>query len=159
MIVGSVASIVYGEPRLTKDMDLVIEVSQSDSKTFFESFPFPEYYCPPVDILSSEFSEKGQFKILHQDSGIKIDFIIRKNSEHAKTEFSRKTKIPFWKGFEAYIASAEDVILKKLVYYREGLSEKHLRDIRGIIATTQLDQSYITKWIKILHLEEEWTKI
>lgn len=156
MVVGSIASIIYGEPRMTKDMDIVIQVNHLDAQSFEELFPYPEYYCPPKDILSSEFSEQGQFNILHQDSGIKVDFIVRKNSPHAKMEFERKKRIVFWENQEAYIATAEDVILKKLSFYREGRSEKHLRDIRGILAQSKVDKDYLEAWVKTLKLEDEW---
>lgn len=144
---------------MTKDMDLVIEVNASSSQRFYDLFPFPEYYCPPIEILNSEFSESGQFNILHQPSGVKIDFMVRKNSAHAKTEFLRKKKLHFWKDLEAYVAMPEDVILKKLSYYKEGLSDKHLRDIRGILAQTEVDQSYLKDWISKLKLQDEWLLI
>jgi hypothetical protein len=58
-----------------------------------------------------------------------------------------------WPGFQANIAAPEDVIIKKIEFYREGGSEKHIRDIRGIVSNTEMDQSYLQAWIARLHLE------
>jgi hypothetical protein len=57
------------------------------------------------------------------------------------------------------MASPEDVILKKLDFYRQGGSEKHLKDIRGIMAETELDKAYLQTWVQKLNLSAEWSKI
>lgn len=159
MVVGSLSSIVYGEPRMTKDMDIVIDVPAQDASKFEFYFPFSGFYCPPADILKDEIVNRGQFNLVHHESGLKIDVIVRKQSPHAIEEFKRRKKISFWKGFEAYIASPEDVIIKKLDFYREGGSEKHITDIRGILANTEVDQKYLNEWLLQLGLIEFWIKI
>lgn len=159
MVVGSLSSIVYGEPRMTKDMDIVIDVLAQDASKFEFYFPFSGFYCPPADILKDEIIHRGQFNLVHHESGLKIDVIVRKQSPHAVEEFKRRKKISLWKGFEAYIASPEDIVIKKLDYYREGGSEKHLTDIRGILASTQLDRQYLEEWLLKLGLSEYWKKI
>lgn len=159
MVVGSLSSIVYGEPRMTKDMDLVIDIPAQDADKFEFYFPQEGFYCPPSEILKDEIVHRGQFNLIHHQSGLKIDVIIRKQSPHSIEEFKRRNKISFWKGFEAYIASPEDVIIKKLDFYREGGSEKHLTDIRGILANSNIDDIYLNEWIKKLGLESYWNKI
>lgn len=159
MVVGSVASIVYGEPRMTHDMDLVIDILPSSAAKFESLFPIEDFYCPPLEVLKSEIVHRGQFNLIHQNTGIKIDIMIRKNSEHSKIEFTRKQKIPFWKNQDFYLASAEDVIIKKLSFYKEGGSEKHLKDIRGMLAESDIDQTYLNDWINKLSLNSEWDKI
>lgn len=159
MVVGSLSSIVYGEPRMTKDMDIVIDVPAQDASKFEFFFPFEGFYCPPSDILKDEIVNRGQFNLIHHESGLKIDVIVRKQSPHAIEEFKRRKKISFWKGFEAYIASPEDVIIKKLDYYREGGSEKHISDIRGILASTEVDKKYLEAWLSKIGLIEFWKKV
>ena len=73
-------------------------------------------------------------------------------------EFNRRQEIALWEGFIATVATAEDVIIKKLDFYRMGGSEKHLTDIRGIVAETALDNDYLNKWIIQLGLANEWKK-
>ena len=159
MVVGSLSSIVYGEPRMTKDMDIVIDVPAQDASKFEIYFPFSGFYCPPSDILKDEIVNRGQFNLIHHESGLKIDVIVRKQSPHSIEEFSRRKKISFWKGFEAFIASPEDVIIKKLDFYREGGSDKHITDIRGILASTEVDGKYLDEWLLKLGLTEYWKKI
>jgi hypothetical protein len=159
MVVGSLSSIVYGEPRMTKDMDIVVDVPAQDASKFEFYFPFSGFYCPPGDILKDEIVNRGQFNLIHHESGLKIDVIVRKQSPHSIEEFKRRKKISFWKGFEAFIASPEDVIIKKLDFFREGGSEKHITDIRGILASTELDRAYLEKWIQSLGLETVWQKV
>ena len=159
MIVGSVAAMVYGEPRMTHDMDLVLDILPQDASKLETLFPLEDFYCPPIEVLSSEITHRGQFNLIHHGTGIKIDIMIRKNTEHARTEFKRKNKVPFWQGSEVFLATPEDVIIKKLSYYREGGSEKHLKDIRGIMAESKVDKTYLDKWIQTLNLSNEWNEL
>jgi hypothetical protein len=159
MVVGSLASIVYGEPRMTNDMDLVVEVQTSDAEKIEKLFPLEGFYCPPIEVLRAEIVSRGQFNLLHHNSGLKIDVMIRKQSPHAVEEFKRRQKLSFSKNFEAFLAAPEDIIIKKLSFYREGGSEKHLTDIRGILANTEVDMPYIQKWVDALSLKQEWDKV
>lgn len=158
MIVGSLAAMVYGDPRLTRDMDLVVEISPNEAEKLEKLFPLEQYYCPPLEVLKSEIIHRGQFNLIHQDSGLKIDIMLRKQTAHAIEEFGRRREVELWNGFEAFLASPEDIIVKKLDFYRMGGSEKHLTDIRGIVAETNLDQDYLNTWIQRLGLTSEWQK-
>ncbi len=159
MVVGSVASIVYGEARLTRDMDVVVDLRPEDVARFAGLFDPVEFYCPPEEVLRQEVVERGQFNLLHQESGLKIDVVLRKDTEHGREEFSRRARVPFWQGFDAFLASPEDVIIKKLAFYREGGSAKHLADVRGILAETAVDKKYIGRWVDRLGLAEIWRGI
>jgi hypothetical protein len=159
IIVGSIASMIYGEPRLTRDMDIVIDVDSGQAPLFEQLFTQPEYYCPPIEVLGDEIRNRGQFNLLHVPTGLKIDVIVKKVTAYDQSRFERRKQIEIWEGFSAFIASPEDIIIKKLEYFREGGSEKHIRDIRGIVTNTELDQDYIKNWISNLHLEHEWKKV
>ncbi|MBI3073887.1 MAG: hypothetical protein HYY84_17405 [Deltaproteobacteria bacterium] len=159
MVVGSVASIIYGEPRMTRDMDVVIEVASRLAPEFHDLFPESEYYCPPVEVLAAEFASRGQFNLLHHESGLKIDIVLRKNTAHAREEFRRRTTVSIGENIEITVATPEDVIIKKLDFYREGGSEKHITDIRGILANTAVDREYLRSWITRLRLEDEWRRV
>lgn len=159
MVVGSFACMVYGEPRMTHDVDIVIDILPGDALKLDSLFSLNEFYIPPREVLTSEIVNRGQFNLIHHETGIKIDFMIRKNGEHARAEFDRRKKSAFWPGFEVYLASPEDVIIKKLDFFREGGSEKHLRDIRGILAHSKTDITYLEFWINKLGLSHEWEKV
>ncbi|MBI5179289.1 MAG: nucleotidyl transferase AbiEii/AbiGii toxin family protein [Nitrospinae bacterium] len=159
MVVGSMAVMVYGEPRMTHDLDLVVDIPPQDAEKIETLFPAGEFYCPPLEFLRSEIVRQGQFNLIHNESGLKIDVIIRKQTDHAICEFGRKRKVPFWQGSEVYIASAEDIVIKKLEFFRLGGSEKHIRDIRGILAETEVDAAYLQEWVSRLGLAEQWLKV
>lgn len=159
MVVGSIASILYGEPRMTRDMDIVIELKLGMVRKLTSLFSEKEYYLPPHEVILSEATQQGQFNLIHHESGLKIDFIVRKTLPHSIEEFKRRRKVPFTVGFSAWVASPEDVIIKKLSYYREGGSEKHLTDIRGILAQTNVEKAYLDDWVSKLGLEKQWGKV
>lgn len=159
MVVGSVCSIIYGEPRMTKDIDIVIDIPVQDAIKFEFNFPFEGFYLPPPEVLKDEIVRRGQFNLGHHETGLKIDVVVRKQSPHAREEFKRRRKIAFWEGFHAFVASPEDVIIKKLDFFREGRSEKHLGDIRGILAHSEVDKDYVSYWVNELGLKKYWEKI
>ena len=159
MVVGSMAAMVYGEPRLTHDIDLVLNILPEDCQKFSKLFPIEDYYCPPPEVLKSEIVHRGQFNLIHQKTQIKIDIMIRKNTEHSKEEFSRRETTTFWEGYSACLARPEDVIIKKLSFFREGGSEKHIIDIRGILANSEVNMTYLKEWIDKLQLHQQYDEI
>lgn len=156
MVVGSVASIIYGEPRMTADMDVVVELLPQEARRIAAIFPEDEFYCPPREVIVAEVLSRGQFNLLSHATGLKVDMLIRKASPHGCEEFARRRRTSLWPGFDVWVAAPEDVIIKKLDYYREGGSEKHLRDIRGIVAQTDLDRAYLDRWVAELGLDRQW---
>ena len=159
MIVGSVAGSIYGEPRLTNDLDVVLAMATSSSDAIIQAFNATDFYVPPRKIIIQEISRGGQTNLIHHSSGVKIDLMFQKKSPHALEEFKRRMRIEILRGLEAWIAAPEDVIIAKLRFYREGESEKHLTDIRGILATTKVDRDYLEKWVKALDLEKYFEKV
>jgi len=159
MVVGSIASMTYGEPRMTNDMDVVIDILPADARRIEGLFPLEKYYCPPIEVLKSEIIQRGQFNLIHQDTGLKIDLMIRKNNAHSLEEFSRRQRVPFISGKSIFMATPEDIIIKKLIFYREGQSEKHVTDIRGILSDTRVDKKYLEDWVLKLNLQAEFSKV
>lgn len=157
-LVGSLAAMYYSRPRFTNDIDLVVQINPSQIKDFELHFPTEDYYCPPFEVIRDEVLRMGSFNLIHQITGIKIDIVLRKNTEFSKSEFSRRHKVRLLDNFEAYIGTAEDIIIKKLEFYRDGGSEKHIHDIREILSETKVDLVYIDKWVQTLRLEPEWMK-
>jgi hypothetical protein len=160
MITGSQASAYYGEPRFTRDIDIVADINLGQVDDFIAYFSSNEFYCDK-EMIEAEIKGRGQFNILHIGSGLKIDIILTKTTPFSKTEFSRRKKSRVLAEQDAYFASPEDVILKKMEYYREGGSEKHLRDITGILGVSgeEIDFAYIDEWVRRLDLIEIWEAI
>lgn len=160
LLVGSVASAAYGEPRLTLDIDVVAALTVAKLPNFLSFFPAPEFYVSSDAAAEAARTEK-QFNIIHPASGWKIDIIVKKADEFDRSRFARKRSIPVFPDRSASVASPEDIIIKKMEYYREGGSEKHLRDISGIlrISGDELDIPYIERWTACKGLTEIWRVI
>lgn len=138
IVTGSVASIVYGEPRLTHDIDLVIILQEKEINKFISAFPKKEFYCPPEEIIYTELRRElhGHFNLIHHKTGFKADIYFAGKEEFHKWAFENKQQIKF-SGITVPVAPPEYVIIKKLEYYKEGKSEKHLTDIQGILANSK----------------------
>lgn len=160
MITGSHASAYYGEPRFTRDIDIVAELKEGQVDEFVKFFPVDQFYCDK-DMIKTEIKRHGQFNVIHATSGLKIDIILTKETPFSKTEFSRRKRQSLFSDKDANFASPEDVIIKKMDFYKEGGSEKHLRDITGILKISGdiIDIDYITQWADRLNLREIWDAV
>lgn len=160
LVTGSTASIVYGEPRFTNDIDVVVQLTVAEIPAFCAAFPSPEFYCPS-EAVARAVRSRFQFNVLHPESGLKIDVIIATDSDFDRSRFARRRRLPVGLDSEATFAAPEDVMLRKLEYFREGGSEKHLRDIVGMLKVQgqDIDQTYLTEWIARLGLTAEWALV
>ena len=159
-ITGSVATVYYGEPRFTNDVDVVVALPLQRVLQFCRAFPQPEFYLSE-DAVREAVEHHGQFNIIHPTSGLKIDIMIPSDTPFNESRFARVNRVKPSKDYDAWFAAAEDVILKKLEYYREGGSEKHLRDIAGVlkISGDRVDLTYIASWAVRLGLESIWERV
>lgn len=157
MVVGSFASGFWGEPRATYDVDVVIALSATDVLRLAGLFPPEEFYYSP-EAACDAIQRGGQFNVIHPESGNKIDLMIQRSDPWGQLQLSRRRLMPVEPGFEAYVGAPEDIILSKLLYYQEGGSEKHLRDIAGMLKLrrAELDMAYLAEWAGRLHVVQEW---
>lgn len=95
MITGSVGAILFGGPRLTNDMDVVVELPIGAMERLCGEFPPEDFYLPPREVIRSEIDARTQFNLIHVGSGSKVDFIIRKENDFARAEFARRIRVPF----------------------------------------------------------------
>lgn len=160
LVTGSMATILYGEPRFTNDIDIVVQLSAKRIGDFVQAFPSDEFYLDDERIRQAVES-RGQFNVLHPASGLKIDVIIPEMDEFDRSRFTRARRVRPANDYEATFASAEDVIVKKLQFHAEGGSDKHLRDIASVlrISGADLDRDYVTEWADRLGLREIWDLI
>jgi hypothetical protein len=160
MLVGSIASAAYGEPRMTQDIDLVVDLREDDVDALCHQFD-PEHFYISRDAALQAVRRQHQFNIIHPESGGKIDILTVPRNAWGKTEFLRRQEVQVLPDLLGYCARPEDVILGKMQYYREGGSDKHLRDIAGILTVrgNLLDRQYIRDWSQRLGLLEIWQHI
>jgi hypothetical protein len=127
-----------------------------------EAFPAPEFYVPPSEIIAFEITRpgKGQFNVIHPDTGFKADFYIAGRDELNAMAFGNSRKMDY-QGEPVVVAPPEYVIVRKLEYYREGGSDKHLRDICAMLAVSGdiINRTELDGWIERLQLQAEWTKV
>lgn len=158
-VTGSIASIAYGESRFTNDIDIVADIKREHIPQLMKCFPEDEYYLSEESIKNAIYY-RVQFNIIHPESGLKVDVVIKKMGEFDKTRFSRVNSFKM-DDVAVNFASPEDVILKKMEYYKMGGSEKHLRDIMGMIKISSelINFEYVEAWVSKLHLTEIWETI
>jgi len=159
MITGAAASIIYGEPRLTNDLDLVLDLKKGDVPGFAQKFTLEEFYCPPEEVIILEVARpvRGHFNLIHHDTGFRADvYLAGRDSLHHWGLANRKSVQ--MEDQSVWVAPVEYVILRKLEYYREGQSEKHLRDIAGMleVSDAQINTAWLEEQIAARHLQEEW---
>jgi hypothetical protein len=159
-IVGSYASSAWGEPRMTRDIDILIQLSPDQIEQFCGEFPAPDFYVSQA-AATEAFQCGSQFNIIHPASGNKIDFMLGASRAQVDPQLERRQLIEIAPNVSGYVAAAEDVILGKLTYYREGGSEKHLRDIKGILKVSgqAIDRDYIGRHASQLGLSDFWQSI
>jgi hypothetical protein len=159
---GSIASILYGEPRFTNDLDVVVFLRQDDIQRLADAFPSPEFYVPPQEIISAEIArpQNGQFNVIHISTGFKADIYTTGRDDFNAWAFRHARKMDF-KGETIVVAPPECVIVRKLEFYREGGSEKHLRDIRSMLKVSgeQINRADLDEWIKRQGVEAEWKEV
>jgi hypothetical protein len=160
MATGSVASMLYGIPRFTHDLDLVIDLRSNQIKNIEDAFPLETFYCPPAEVLQIESRrpQRGHFNIIHHKTGFKADIYIHGVDELHAWGLSQKTRIELSETKGLWVAPPEYVILRKLEYYREGHSEKHLHDIGGMLEVSGeiIDKTLVEKWVQTLDLQVQW---
>ena len=150
MLTGSMAMNYYAQPRMTRDIDFVIEVEPADSVKLVAAFE-PDYYVPR-ESLEHAIATHGMFNLLHLDSVIKVDLVVRKDDPYRQLEFGRRALIAL-PGFNAWIASKEDLILSKLVWAKAGESELQRRDVRNLLSTSA-DLAYLRLWAVELGVDD-----
>ena len=159
MVAGSFASTFHGEPRTTQDIDLVIDPVRAALDAFVESLDPEAFYVSP-EAADEAWRRRGQFNVVLLDSGWKVDLILRKDRPFSHSEFRRRESVDL-AGVEVFIATAEDTILAKLEWAKEGESERQLRDVRGVLGMrgTDLDLAYIERWARELGVSDLWDRV
>jgi hypothetical protein len=160
LVVGSYASGSYGEPRMTRDIDIVIDPRADQLNAICDAFPESDFYVSK-DAAKSAFQHRSQFNVIHPDSGNKIDLIFPKEDAWSREQIGRRKRVQLLPGQEGFAARPEDIIISKMLFYQEGGSEKHLRDMAGMLKVSgpEIDQTYVAKWAHDLALEEIWRAV
>ncbi|MCB1156069.1 MAG: nucleotidyl transferase AbiEii/AbiGii toxin family protein [Leptospiraceae bacterium] len=150
MVTGSMAMNFYIEPRMTRDIDIVVYLQQEDI-TILEKIFSEVYYIDP-DAIKLAIENNKMFNIIHNESIIKIDFILRKKTAYRRLEFERRVKVVI-EDFETFMVSKEDLILSKLDWMKKSQSEMQKRDLINLLSSN-FDKAYVNEYSKELGVYE-----
>lgn len=150
MLSGSVAMNFYADPRMTHDIDIVVEMQDYDVSSFVSMLEDKFYYFK--EGIYEEIRRKGMFNIIDFESGFKVDFIVRKNDLYEQIKFQNRRKANY-SNVDLWIISPEDLIISKLQWIQILESGKQKSDIRNLLDNDQLDLEYIKYWCNSLRLK------
>lgn len=152
MMTGSMAMSIYAVPRMTRDVDFVIECTPDDASRIAEMFE-ADCYVEEASVRRAA-REHSTFNIIHSEWITKADFIVRKDEEYRRVEFGRRQSIDIG-GVGVFVVRPEDLILSKLSWSMDGESELQLRDAASLCdGVSDLDWAYLEKWAGFLGLTE-----
>lgn len=153
MLTGAMAVNYYGRPRLTHDIDIIVEMKPEKAQETIIAFE-DEFYISLNGVLDG-IQNRTMFNLIHHQTGLKVDCWILKDDEFDRMRFSRRRKYCLFDR-EMFISSPEDLILIKLCWYKDSGSEKHLLDVQGIyqLQSEILDEQYLKSWARKLSVED-----
>jgi len=134
MVVGGFAAILYGQPRLTIDVDIVVDMALSDLEPFVRAFPIPDYYASPEGIRDS-LERRYPFNVIEPTTGAKVDLVPLRRDPFTRDAFDRRRRVVYdQEGRSAMFIAPEDIVVAKLVAYANTDSDRHLRDAQSVLA-------------------------
>ena len=155
---GSYASAVHGVPRQTHDIDLVVDLASGSERAI--AVALEDRFYVDAESIARAIHARSSCNLVHLDTGIKVDLFVKGTDPFDDAEFERAvaTRLGDAPGTEVRVKSAEDTILRKLLWYRLGgeVSERQLEDVRGIVGVQRdrLDRDYLLHWADALDLHE-----
>ncbi len=151
MVTGSIAMNHYAVPRMTRDIDLVVDLSTADADRVCDLFE-DDFYVDR-EAVRHAVETRAVFNMIHTALVVKVDVVVRKETEYRRTEFARRRRVTV-EGEELYVVAPEDLILSKLEWARESRSAIQLADIRNLVESVMdLDRKYLAEWTRRLGLD------
>lgn len=159
MVTGSIAAIYYGEPRLTNDIDIVVILAQEDAAKLEAAFPLADFYCPPHEVIQLEIAreQRGHFNLIHHQTGFKAD-VYPAGRDALHLWALGRTQDANLGDDVIRLAPPEYVVIRKLQFFREGASPKHLRDVNRMLVGLgeEWPRTTLLELVQEYGLEAEW---
>jgi hypothetical protein len=144
MLTGSMAMNYYAQPRMTRDIDVVVELEPRDAQRIAALLAHD--FVWELEAVPDAALRRGMFNIIHREWVVKIDFVVRKESAYRGEEFKRRRQVEI-EGKPTWIVGPEDLLLSKLHWAKDSPSELQLRDVRNLADSVPgLDWNYINHW-------------
>ena len=159
MVVGSLASSFHGEPRMTRDIDIVIDPTEEGLRQFIGELPQQDFHVDAGAAIEA-LERRTSFNVIEIETGWKVDLLVRRDRQFSRVEMDRRIMVRLL-GTDAHVATAEDTIIAKLEWAVAGESERQMRDVASILAVNRgrLDDSYIKSWVAALDLGDAWRRV
>ena len=161
MVTGATAAIIYGQPRVTNDLDVVLSLSDAGRTALLATFSNTEFYVPPESVIRAEQARlhRGHFNLIHHESGYKADVYLMGSDPLHAWAMERRRRVRWSDDLALWVAPPEYVVLRKMEFFREGGSAKHPADIRAIREVTGVDEAALVPWIEQLGLQDIWRQL
>lgn len=157
MVTGSLASSYHGEPRATRDVDIVIDPGPEALAELVDDLHGAGFYVDR-DVALDALTRHSQFNAIGPDAS-KVDFIIRRDRPFSREEFSRRQPADLL-GTSGCVTTAEDLVLVKLEWAAASGSDRQISDVAGIVAiANNLDIAYIDRWAAELGVADAWRRV
>ena len=150
MVTGSMATNYYATPRMTRDIDLIVELSEADVSRIVNGFQGAFYI--DADMVRQAIQNKSMFNMIHNALMVKVDCVVRKDTVYRREEFARRKTVTV-AGQHISMVAPEDLILSKLDWAKDSRSQLQLDDVRNLLRSVQgLDYTYMARWVEQLGL-------
>jgi hypothetical protein len=158
LLTGAMASNYWGIPRTTHDLDFVVQLSIESIPSLIREFR-DDFYLDEQAVRGA-LAPPYQFNAIDRRSAFKIDFWTLRSDPFAMSMFERRLGVDLLDQ-RVSIATAEDVVLSKLLWDSLTPSEQQLRDAAGVVAvqSDSLDHTYLRKWADELGFAERLNKL
>ncbi len=166
-VTGGFAVTIWGVPRYTADIDIVIELADNNIKPLVKKLlAIDNNAYADEDMAREAFIYHGEFNFIHSETGFKVDFFVQDDQSYSKLKMQRAVLRDVYGPGISFI-SPEDLILSKLAWSKESMSDKQHEDIKNVLRNDKLklDMNYIEKWavkhdtIKVLKMLIEQVKL
>lgn len=161
LVTGGMAVLVWGRPRFTADIDIIIELKPSDVSDLVKALKdLSKAGYIDEDIANEMVRKGGEFNFIDGETGIKIDFWIFDKGIFDLSRLKRRVAKEIL-GQKIYFTSPEDLILSKLKWFKESHSNRHLEDAESVlkISGAGLDMKYIKDWAEKIKVLNELGKL
>ena len=158
MVTGSLASTFHGEPRATRDIDIVIDPTPEALDRLLQGLDADGFHVD-AQVAGDALRARSSFNAIG-DATTKVDFIVRRDRPFSRSEFERRLPADLL-GAPGYVASVEDMIVAKLEWATAGGSDRQTHDVAGMLAVAgeAVDREYIEHWVRELRLEDAWSRV
>jgi hypothetical protein len=156
LVGGSVASGLLGEPPATADVDFAVRLSANQVDDLVAALG-PDFEVD-TEMLQEAIARGRSANIYHLPTVTKVDLFVRGGAAFDRSEFARKVELALAPGQKLFVSAAEDNLLRKLWWFREGgeVSELQWRDVLGMlrVGRGRLDEVYLTEWSRKLGVDD-----